>query len=337
MIVPPAVFGVYTGGHVNGAMIEYPFTLWSLAMRSTWTLFALFGFPLHAFADAVAFEDSVLLSPMFVSASQSYQIKKQSCEIGGLFTRGNLVSKTIDLTLEAKSQGAGFHCGQSLDENSLVIGIKGDIQQYTMDGVIMRFEDLTTNYEPYIAFQLSPVFSFSVSQEIEANESKNNSGNFSSNTQRLLLGGTWHEGPWEVTLSYADRYRDSENPGFDIPRSTTFVSRYQVSPLLSAGFIYSRTDYPGIASNGKSKEIGEDFVGSIASRMTDDINIELSYMLATNTEGNTDENAGIMALVGEYKLGSGVKIGASLNQYKSTNDAFDISMTAFGVSLGISR
>lgn len=276
MIIPPEVFGVYTGAYASGAMIEYPFTLWSLAMRSTWTLFALFGFPLHAFADAAIYEDSVLLSRMYVSASQSYQIQKQSCEFGGLFTHGNLVSKTIDMTLEAKSQGAGFHCGQSLDEHSLIIGIKGDIQQYTMDGVIVRFEDLSTAYEPYLAFQLSPVFSFGVSEEVEVTESKTISGNFSSSTHRLLLSGTFHDGPWEATLSYADRFRDSPFLGIDIPRSLGLVTRYQLSPLLTAGLIYTRTDYPGIASNGESKEMGQDFVGSIASRMTEDINIELS-------------------------------------------------------------
>lgn len=306
-------------------------------MRSTWTVFALFGFPLHAFADAVPFEDSVLLSRMYVSASQSYQIQKQNCEIGGLFTHGNLVSKTIDMTLEAKSQGAGFHCGQSLDEHSLIIGIKGDIQQYTMDGVIVRFEDLTTSYEPYLAFQLTPVFSFGVSEEIEVTESKTISGNFSSSTHRLLLSGTFHDGPWEATLSYADRYRDSLIPGLDIPRSLGFVARYQVSPLLTAGFIYTRTDYPGIASNGESNEMGQDFVASIASRMTEDTNIELSYMRETNAEGKKDQTATIIGLTGEYKVAQGIKIGALLNQYKSTNNAFDISMTAFGVSLGLSR
>lgn len=322
---------------MNRAMIEYPFTLWSFAMRSTWTLIALFGFPLPAFADAVTFEDSALLSPLYVSASQSYQIKKQSCEVAGFFSRGNLISKTIDLTLEAKSQGAGFHCGQSLDDNALVVGIKGDIQQYTMDGVIVRFEDLTTNYQPYLAFQLSPVFSFGVSEETEVNESKNNSGNASSNTQRLLLSGTYHDGPWEATLSYTDRYRNTDAPNLDIPRSLSFVGRYQVSPLLSPGFIYRRTDYPGIATNGESMEIGQDIVASIASRMTEEINIELSYMRSMNTEGNKDESADIIGVVGEYKVGSGIKIGALLNQYKSTDDAFDISMTAFGVSLGMSR
>lgn len=321
---------------MSGAMVEYPFTLWSLAMRSPWTLFALFGFPLHAFADAPAFEDSVLLSPMYVSASQSYQIRKQSCEVAGLFSRGNLISKTIELTLEAKSQGAGFHCGQSLDDNSLVVGIKGDIQQYTMDGVIVRFEDLTTSYEPYLAFQVTPSFSFGVSESVEATESKTISGNTSSSTRRLLLSGTYHEGPWEVTLSYADRYR-SFIPGLDIPRSLGLVTRYQVSPLLSAGFIYTRTDYPGIASNGQPREMGQDFVASIASRMTEDINIELSYMRETNPEGKKDETSNIIGLMGEYKLASGVKIGALLNQYKSTNDAIDISMTAFGVSVGMSR
>lgn len=306
-------------------------------MRSTWTFVILVGFPLYAFAEAPAFEDSVLLSHMYVSASQSYQIRKQSCEVAGLFSHGNLISKTIELTLEAKSQGGGFHCGQSLDDSSLVIGVKGDIQQYTMDGVIVRFEDLTTNYEPYVAFQISPSFSFGVSEDMEITETKNNSGNYSSNTQRLLLSGTWHDGPWEATLSYADRYRNSVIPGLDIPRSLSVVARHQFSPLLTTGLIYTRTDYPGVASNGESLEMGQDFVASVASRMTEELEIELSFMQQANAEGKKDEKANIMGFMGRYSLGSGVKIGALLNQYKSTNDAFDISMTAFGLSLSMSR
>lgn len=306
-------------------------------MRSTWTFVILVGFPLHAFAEAPAFEDSVLLSPMYISASQSYQIRKQSCEVAGLFSHGNLVSKTIELTLEAKSQGGAFHCGQSLDENSLVIGIKGDIQQYTMDGVIVRFEDLTTSYEPYLAFQISPSFSFGVSEDIETTETKTNNENYSSSTHRLLLSGTWHDGPWEATLSYADRYRNSIIPGLDVPRSLGFVARYQFSPLLTTGFIYTRTDHPGVATNGESMEIGQDFVASIASRMTEELEIELSVMQQKNAEGDKNEKANIMGFMGTYRLGSGIKIGALLNQFKSANDAFDISMTAFGLSLTMSR
>jgi hypothetical protein len=306
-------------------------------MRSIWTFVILIGFPLHAFAEVPAFEDSVLLSRMYVSASQSYQIKKQSCEVAGLFSRGNMVSKTIELTLEAKSQGGGFHCGQSLDDNSLLVGIKGDIQQYTMDGVIVRFEDLTTSYEPYLTFQVSPSFSFGVSEDIETTETKNNSGNFSSSTQRLLLSGTWHDGPWEATLSYADRYRNSLIPGLDLPRSTAVVARHQFSPLLTTGFIYTRTDYPGIASNGEFMEIGQNFVASVGSRMTEELEVELSFMKATNAEGSKDEKADIMGFMGTYRLGSGLKIGALLNQHKSTNDAFDISMTAFGLNLTMNR
>lgn len=60
-------------------------------------------------------------------------------------------------------------------------------------------------------------------------------------------------------------------------------------------------------------------------------------MRETNAEGKKDQSATIIGLMGEYKIAPGIKIGALLNQYKSTNDAFDISMAAFGLSLGMSR
>lgn len=297
----------------------------------------LIGFPLNILADESAFEDSSLLSKMYISSSQSYLIKKQSCELVGIFSRGNLVSKTIDFTLEAKSQGGGFHCGQSLEQNSAVIGVKGDIQQSTMDGVIMRFEDLTSNYQPYIAFQLSPNFSFGVSEEIEHTESKTLTGNSSSSSHRLLLSGTWHEGPWETTLSYGDRYRDTMDSNVDIPRSLGLAVRHAFSPLLTAGLVYAKIDYPGIASGGESKAIGHEVAAVISSQVSDVVNVELSYMTEINTQGNDAAKSHIIGLLGQYKINSETKIGGFLNQFKGSDDALDISMSAFGFSVSMSR
>ncbi len=306
-------------------------------MRSIPLLASLILFPLPAFAEGPAFQDSILISTMHYASSQSYLIKKQSCEIASTFSRGNLVSKTIDLTLEGKSQGAAFHCGQSLEQNSLVIGIKAGIEQFVMDGVIVRFEDLTTQYEPYLAFQLSPSFSLGVSEEVSHGENKSLRGNASVSTHRLMVSGTWHEGPWEATLSYGDRYRNPIASSIDIPRSIGFSARHMFSPLLTAGIIYVKTDYPGVASGDDEADLEHTFAGVITSQLSEDFNIELSHMIVVNSEGDDDAKVSITGVAGQYNINSEVRINGFLNQYKGDDKAFDTSMSSFGVGFSLNR
>ncbi len=306
-------------------------------MRPISLLASLVLIPLPAFADDSVFQDSILFSSMHFSSSQSYQINKQNCEAASLFSRGNLVSKTIDLTLEGKSQGASFHCGQSLEQNSLVLGINAENQQTVLDGVIVRFEVLTTTYEPYLAFQLSPSFSLGVSEEVSHGEHKSLSGNASISTHRLIVSGTWHDGPWEATLSYADRYRDPMAPSADIPRSIAVSARHAFSPLLTAGIVYIKTDFPGIASGDEEVDVGHTFAGSVTSQVSEDFNVELSHMFEINSEGDDDAKASITGLVGQYRISSEVRINGFLNQYKGDDKAFDTSMSAFGVGVSLNR
>jgi hypothetical protein len=248
-----------------------------------------------------------------------------------------MVSKTIELNLEAKSQGAGFHCGQNLEQNSIVIGVVGKIQQSTMDSVIVRYEDLKTTYQPYVAFQLSSKFSLGVGQEVSNSERKNLNGNASVSTHRLMLSGTWHEGPWELTLAYADRYRDTMVSSADIPRSLALAARFSFSPLLTAGLIYSRIDYPGIASHAMSEEMEHDLAAALSSRLSDAMSVELSYITESNAGGEKGGASHIIGLLGQYKLDSETKLGGFVNQYKSIDNAFDTTMTAFGFNLTLSR
>jgi predicted porin len=306
-------------------------------MRKSCFSLVLLGFPLPSLADAANFDDSSLFSALYFTSAQSYQIHKQRCELGSVFSRGNLNSKTIDMSLQAHSQGGVFDCAQSLEQKALVIGVSGKIEQTAMDGDLVRYESLATNYAPYLAFQLSPTFSFGVSQAMESAEKKNHTGHHSSSSQRLLLSGTWHEGPWEATIAYADRFRDSTRPSSDLPRSLSFGARYEYSPLLTAGFIYTRTDYPGIDTEGLSSEPGQGVAAALSTQLTPELKIELSYRTESNPDGNADGESHNIGVLGQYKINEEIKIVGFLNQFRSQDRAFTTMMAAYGLGLSLSR
>jgi hypothetical protein len=306
-------------------------------MRKSCLFFVLLGFPLPSLADAVNFDDSTLFSTLYFTSSQSYQIDRQRCELGAIFSRGNLNSKTIDMSLKANSQGGVFDCAQSLEQKSLIIGIRGRIEQTSMDGTMVRYENLSSQYAPYLAFQPFPELSFGISQDIESGEKKSHLGHNSYTSQRLLLSGTWHQGPCEATLAYADRFRDSMRPSSDLPRSLALSTRYQFSPLLTAGLIYTRTDYPGIASQGLALELGQDYAAAISTQITPELTIELSYRTESNPDGNADAESHNIGAMAQYKINDATKITGFLNQYRSQDKAFTTMMAAYGLGVSMSR
>ncbi|WP_141733523.1 hypothetical protein [Oligoflexus tunisiensis] len=306
-------------------------------MRLAWMLSVALGLPLYAYAEETVFEDSMLLSNGIIASSQAYQIKKMNCELAGLFSSGNMISKYMGLTLEAKSQGSGFYCAHSLEQNSLIIGINGTIEQTMLDGVIVRYETLNTNYQPFLALQLTPAFSFGVSQEIETGESKTILGRSSGSTHRLLLSGTWHEGPWEATLVYGDRYRDAINPGLDIPRSLGLAVRHQVSPLLTAGLIYTRLDQPGIAHGDESLTFEHNYSGVITSRVTDTLSVELSFTHTQASEGDKDSVDQTIGMMAQYAWDEEIKIAGFLGQLKGDSELWDTTIAAYGFSVSMTR
>jgi long-subunit fatty acid transport protein len=306
-------------------------------MRLTWMLSIALGLPLSAYAEEAVFEDSMLLGSGIIASSQAYQIKKLNCELAGLFSSGNMISKTMDLTMEAKSQGSSFHCGHSLEQNSLVLGVSGRIQQTMLDGLIVRYETLTTDYKPYLAFQLTSNFSLGISQEVKSGESKTMLGRISGSTHRLLLSGSWHEGPWEVTLVYGDRFRDTINPGLDIPRSLGLGVRHQVSPLLTAGFIYTRVDHPGIAYGELSLTFEHNYSAVITSRVTESVSVELSILHTQASDGDKDAVDQKLQMMGQYALNEEIKLGAFLGQMKGDSEAFDTTLAAYGFNVSMTR